>query len=184
MDQVRQALRYHHYAYRTEQTYCDWIVQYLKFCKFKTHPREMGKTEIEAFLSYLATNRKVSASTQRQALNAIIFLYKHVLDIKVSDELEPVRAKKNIRPPVVMTKNEVQHVFSHMRGIPLIMAKILYGGGLRLMECIRLRIQDLDFGQNLLYIRDAKGGKDRTTLFPKSIQEDMRLNVVKVRVQG
>ena len=181
LEQVRQVLRYHHYAYRTEQAYCDWITQYIKFYNWKTHPKEMGKREIEAFLSYLATNRKVSASTQRQALNAIIFLYKHVLDIKVSDELEPVRAKKNIRPPVVMTKNEVQRVFANMQGIHLMMAKMLYGGGLRLMECIRLRIQDLDFGQNLLYIRNAKGGKDRTTLFPKSIQEDMRLNVVKVK---
>ena len=141
----------------------------------------MGKTEIDAFLSYLATDRKVSASTQRQALNAIIFLYKHVLDMPVSGDIEPVRAKKNIRPPVVMSKNEVQRVFAHMQGIHLLMAKILYGCGLRLMECIRLRIQDLDFERNLIYIRDAKGGKDRTTLFPKSIQENMHAHVVKVR---
>jgi integron integrase len=181
MDQVRQVLRYHHYAYRTEQAYCDWIVQYLKFYKYQQHPGEMGKTEIDTFLSYLATDRKVSASTQRQALNAIIFLYKRVLDMPVSGDIEPVRAKRHIRLPVVMTKNEVQRVFAHMQGIHLLMAKILYGCGLRLMECIRLRIQDLDFERNLIYIRDAKGGKDRTTLLPKSIQEDMHFHVAKVR---
>ncbi len=116
MDQVKQVLRYHHYAFRTEQTYCDWIVQCLKFFKFKRHPREMGKSEIESFLSYLVTDRKVSASTQRQTLKSIVFFYKHVLDISVSENLEPIKSRKNIRPPVVMTKNEVQRVFTHMEG--------------------------------------------------------------------
>ena len=181
LDQVRQVLRYHHYAYRTEQTYCDWIIQYVKFHKCRKPPREMGKTEIDAFLSYLATERKVSASTQKQALNAIIFLYKHVLDVQIAEELEPVRAKKRIRPPVVMTKQEVQHVFSQMQGVHLLMARVLYGCGLRLMECIRLRIQDLDIDRSLLYVRAAKGGKDWTTVFPKSIREEMRTHVEKVR---
>ena len=114
MDQVRQVLRYHHYAYRTEQTYCEWIVHYLKFYDYKKHPKEMGKTEIEKFLSHLASNRKVAAATQRQALNAIIFLYKQVLDLPLSDDIDPVRAKKQIRPPVVMSKKEIQRVFEHM----------------------------------------------------------------------
>ena len=174
-------LRYHHYAYRTEQTYCGWIEQYIKFHKCKKHPREMGKTEIEAFLSHLATDRNVSASTQRQALNAVIFLYKHVLDMPVAEDIEPVRARKYIRPPVVMSKHEVQRVFLHMQGIHLLMARMLYGCGLRLMECIRLRIKDLDFDRNLVYVCAAKGGKDRTTLFPKSIQEELRQHVEKVR---
>lgn len=126
----------------------------------------MGKKEIEAFLSDLAVNGKIGASTQRQALNAIIFLYKHVLDKPIEDLLEPVRAKRRISPPVVMTENEVKLILSLMQGVHLLMAKILYGGGLRLMECVRLRIQDLDFSHKLLYIRDAKGGKDRTTLSP------------------
>ncbi|MFQ5900676.1 MAG: integron integrase [Thermodesulfobacteriota bacterium] len=181
MDQVRQVFRYHHYAYRTEQTYCEWIVQYIKFHGCKRHPREMGKTEIESFLSHLATNRKVSASTQRQALNAIVFLYKNIFDMPVTEELEMVRAKKYIRPPVVMTKNEIRRVFDKMQGINLLMAKILYGCGLRLMECIRLRIQDLDFDRNLVYLRAAKGGKDRTTVFPESILENMRSRVEKAR---
>ncbi len=181
MEQVRQVLRYHHYAYRTERTYCDWIEYYIKFHKCKKHPREMGKTEIEAFLSHLATERNVSASTQRQALNAIIFLYKHVLDLPVSENLEPVRAKKYVRPPVVMSKQEVQRVIAQMRGLHLLMARLLYGCGLRLMECIRLRIMDLDFDRNLIYVRAAKGGKDRTTLFPKSICDELRQHVEKVR---
>ena len=181
MDQVRQVLQYHHYAYRTEQTYCNWIEQYIRFHKCNKHPREMGKKEIEAFLSHLATGRNVSASTQRQALNAVIFLYKHVLDLPVSEGIEPVRAKKYIRPPVVMSKHEVQRVFVHMQGIHLLMARMLYGCGLRLMECIRLRIKDLDFDRNLVYVCMAKGGKDRTTLFPKSIQEELCQQVERVR---
>lgn len=181
MDQVRQVLQYHHYAYRTEQTYCNWIEQYVRFHKCKRHPREMGKKEIEGFLSHLATERKVSASTQRQALNAVIFLYKHVLDIPVAENIEPVRAKKFIRPPVVMSNREVQRVLVNMQGIHLLMARMLYGCGLRLMECIRLRIKDLDFDRNLVYVCMAKGGKDRITLFPKSIQEELLQQVERVR---
>ena len=181
MDQVRQVMRFHHYQYRTEQTYCDWIVRFIKFHHCQKHPREMGKQEIESFLSHLASDRKVSASTQRQALNAIVFLYKHVLDIPLVENIGHVRAKIQVRPPVVLTKSEVQQVFARMEGTHLLMARMLYGSGLRLMECIRLRIQDLDFGQSLVYVRDAKGGKDRTTVFPKSVQENIRLRVDDVK---
>ncbi len=144
MDQVRQVLRYHHYAYRTEQTYCDWIMRYIRYHGGKTHPRNMGKKEIEAFLSQLAVQQKVAASTQRQALNAIVFLYKKVLDIPVDENLEPVRAKRHPRPPVVMAQSEVANVFVHMQRLHLLMAKLLYGSGLRLMECVRLRVRDKD----------------------------------------
>jgi len=181
MDQVRQVLRYHHYAYRTEQTYCDWIVRYIKYFGAKKHPQDMGKTEIDAYLSHLATERKVSASTQRQALNAIIFLYRHVLDQPIAEQIEPTRAKRHPRPPVVMTKNEVRRVLAQMQGIHLLMAKMLYGAGLRLMECIRLRVKDLDFERKLIYVRSAKGNKDRNTLFPKSIQLEMRHQLEKVK---
>jgi len=180
MDQVRQVLRYHHYAYRTEQTYCDWIVRFIKFHGAKIHPSQMGKSHIETFLSHLATEAKVSASTQRQALNAILFLYRHVLDQPVEDQLEPVRAKKYARPPTVMTQSEVQRVLAGLTGTHLLMAGILYGCGLRLMECVRLRVQDLDFDRNILYVRQAKGGKDRTTLFPQSIQSELRQHIEKV----
>jgi integron integrase len=181
MDQVCQVLRYHHYAYRTEQTYCNWILRFIKFHGSKTHPAQMGKTQIDAFLSHLATHGRVSAATQRQALNAIVFLYRHVLDHPIEDQLEPVKAKNRFRPPVVMTQAEVQHVISLLEGIHLLMAKMLYGCGLRLMECIRLRVQDLDFDRNLVYVRAAKGGKDRTTLFPKSIQPDLHHQLEKAK---
>jgi integron integrase len=174
MDQVRQVLRYHHYAYRTEQTYCDWIMRYIRFHNAKTHPKKMGKKEIESFLSHLAIEAKVSASTQRQALNAIIFLYKKVLDIPIDEKLEPAKARRHPRPPVVMTESEVSSMLSHMQGIHLLMAKLLYGSGLRLMECIRLRIRDLDFKRNTIYVRAAKGGKDRITIFPKSLHPIMK----------
>jgi integron integrase len=181
MDQVRQVLRYHHYAYRTEQTYCDWILRYVKFHGGKTHPNSMGKEQVEGFLSHLATEGKVSASTQRQALNAIVFLYREVLDLPLEGQIAPVRAKRHPRVPVVMAQGEVERVLGEMKGTHLLMAKILYGGGLRLMECVRLRVQDLDFERGLVYVRGAKGGKDRTTLFPKSIHEEIRRHIERVR---
>jgi site-specific recombinase XerD len=166
IDQVRQVLRYHHYSYRTEQTYCDWIIRFIKFHGSQTHPKDMGKSEIEAFLSHLATHLKVAASTQRQALNAIVFLYHRVLDTPIGDNIAPVKAKKLRRPPVVMTKTEVRQVLDQMTGTHLLMAKVMYGGGLRLMECLRLRVMDLDFAKAQIYVR-GKGGKDRlTTLLP------------------
>ena len=130
MDQVRQVLQYHHYAYRTEKSYCDWIVRYIKFHGSKRHPQDMGKTEIDTFPSHMATHGHVAAATQRQAFNAIIFLYRHVLDKPIEGQIEPVRAKKHARPPVVMSKNEIQRVFSQMQGTHLLMAQILYGSWL------------------------------------------------------
>jgi integron integrase len=181
LDQVRQVLRYHHYAYRTEQTYCDWIVRYVKFHGAKKHPRDMGKAEIEAFLSHLATHGRVSASTQRQALNAIIFLYRNVLDKPIDGQIEPIRAKRHRSPPTVMTQMEVQQVLDQMQGTHLLMARLLYGSGLRLMECIRLRIQDLDFEGGKVYVRAGKGAKDRITVFPKTIQEDLQIHLTRVK---
>lgn len=181
MEQVKQALRYYHYAYRTEQTYCDWILRYVKFHGGKTHPKDMGKEKVEGFLSHLASHGKVSVSTQRQALNAIVFLYRDVLDQPIQGEIAPMRAKRHTRVPVVMTQEEVQRVLGEMSGIHLLMAKLLYGGGLRLMECVRLRVQDLDFGKSLLYIRAAKGGNDRVTLFPKAIHDELKQHLERVR---
>lgn len=181
MDQVREVLRYHHYAYRTEQTYCDWIVRYIKFHKCDAHPSEMGEKEIESFLSHLATDKEVSAATQRQALNAIVFLYRQVLGVPLSEDISPIKAKKRQRPPLVLSQNEVKQVFAQMQGLNLLMARLMYGGGLRLMECIRLRVLNLDFERNRLYIYDAKGGKHRSTLFPKLIQEEMNNHIHKVR---
>jgi len=180
MHQVKEVLRYHHYAYRTEQTYCDWIVRYLKFHGGKTHPRKMGKAEIERFLSHLAVQGNVAASTQRQAMNALIFLYREVLLIPLEEQLAPIKAKRQRNLPVVMTQAEVQRVLKHMAGAHAIMACLLYGGGLRLMECIRLRIKDIDFDKNILFVRAGKGGKDRATLLPQSMQADLHSHLEKV----
>ena len=140
MDQTRQVLQYYHYAYRTEQIYCDWIVRYIKFFNSQKHPKDMGKRDIEMFLSHLATKENVAASTQHQALNAIIFLYKQVLDLPIDESIEHRRSKRHQSPPVVMTKSEVQRVIQNMNGTHLTMAKLLYGSGLRLMECIGFKI--------------------------------------------
>jgi len=181
MDQVKQVLRYYHYAYRTEQTYCDWILRYMKFHGGKTHPKDMGKKEVEGFLSHLASHGKVSASTQRQALNAIFFLHRNVLDQPIQGEIAPVRANRHARVPVVMTQGEVHRVLRAMKGTHLLMTKLLYGGGLRLMECVRLRVKDLDFEKGLVYVHAAKGGKDRATLFPKAIHGELKQHIEKVR---
>ena len=180
MDQVKQVMRYHHYAYRTEKTYSNWILRYIKFFGAKNHPKNMGKREIEEFLSHLATKENVSASTQRQALNAIVFLYRDVLDEPIGEQIEHVRAKRHRRPPVVMTQSEVKRVLENINGLHLLMAQLLYGSGLRLMECIRLRIQDLDFERNRIYIRAGKGGKDRTTIFPATIKSPLQHQLQKV----
>jgi len=181
MDQVRQVLRYYHYAYRTEETYCRWIVQYLKFFDFKNHPNKMGKNEIEQFLSHLTVKRSVSAATQKQALNAIVFLYKKVLNINIDEKITPVKSRQIKKPPVVMTKQEVSRILSYLQGNNLLMTRLLYGCGLRLMECVRLRIKDIDFGINKIYIYAAKGGKNRIVQFPKTILQDIHSQVAKVK---
>jgi len=133
-------------------------IRYIRFHGSKKHPVNMGKSEIEAFLTYLAVRGNVSASTQRQALNAIIFLYRDVLDIPVEGDIEPVKAKRHRRLPVVMTQGEVKRVLDQILGTHTLMAKILYGSGLRLMECVRLRVKDLDFERRKIYARSGKGG--------------------------
>lgn len=169
MDQVQEVLRYHHYAYRTEQTYHEWIVRFMKFYDMKRHPKEMGTAEIERFLSHLATHDNVAASTQRQALNAIMFLYREVLDIQLG-EIAHMRSKRTRRPPTVLTQQEVLQLMTNMTGTHRLMTQLLYGCGLRLMECIRLRIQDVDFGQGRIFVRGGKGGKDRTVILPDRVR--------------
>ncbi len=181
IDQVKEVLRYHHYALRTEQTYCDWIKRFLKFYGYKTHPRDMGAPEVERWLSCLATEQKVAASTQRQALNAIVFLYREVLDIDL-DEIAPVRSKRTRRPPTVLTQTEVQGVLQRMQGTHRLMVQLLYGCGLRLMECIRLRIQDVDFGQGRIFVRGGKGGKDRTVVLPEAVRALLADHIERVQV--
>lgn len=181
MDQVRQVLRYHHYAFTTERTYCKWILRFIRYFGAKRHPREMGCSDIEAFLSSLASQAKVSAATQRQALNAIVFLYKHVLDVQLADKITPVRAKKRKRLPVVMSKTETRAVLDRMSGPHLMMAELMYGAGLRLMECVRLRVNAIDLSQRLIYIRFGKGGKDRTVPLPESLYQRFESQIEIVR---
>lgn len=181
MDQVREVLRYYHYAYRTEQAYCQWIRRYIHYFGAQIHPNQLGARDVERFLSHLATAGNVSASTQRQALNALIFLYRDVLFMPLTDHLAPVRSKRHRRPPTVMTPQEVQRLLANLSGTHALMAKLLYGGGLRLLECLRLRVQDVDFGQHLISIRGAKGGKDRTTILPQHLQDDLQNQIEMVK---
>jgi integron integrase len=180
MDQVREVLRYYHYAYRTEQTYCDWIKRYLKFYDYKKHPLKMSTPEVERWLSHLATDDKVAASTQRQALNAVVFLYRDVLDTELG-EISHIRSRRHRRPPTVLTQTEVQRVLACMDGTHRLMAQLLYGGGLRLMECIRLRIQDVDFGQGRIFVRGGKGGQDRTVVLPEAIRAPLANHIERVK---
>lgn len=173
LDQVRAVMRTRHYSYQTEQTYLKWIRRYIFFHNVK-HPAEMGKAEVEAFLSHLAVESNVSASTQNQALFALLFLYKEVLktDLPWLDEFTP--AKKSSRVPVVLTKEEVKLIVEHLIGTNWLIANLLYGAGLRLHEALRLRVKDLDFGFKQIVVRDGKGGKDRFTVLPKKLIEPLQ----------
>ena len=181
IDQVRETLRYYHYARSTEKIYCQWILRYIYFYDKKRHPKEMGAREVEQFLSHLATNGKVAASTQRQALNALVFLYRDVLQTPLDQSIAPIRAKRKRHPPTVLTENEVERVLTQMKGTHLLMAKLIYGSGIRLMECIRLRIQDIDFGQRQLFVRSGKGGKDRTTFLPRLVHDELHQHIERVK---
>jgi len=180
MDQVREVLRYHHYAYRTEATYCQWILKYIHFYGGKTHPSKLEPQHIEKFLSHLVNKGKVANATQRQALNALVFLYNQVLDIQLTEKIAPIRSKKKIIPPTVLTQEEVQQLFREISGTHSLMARLLYGSGLRLMECIRLRIKDVDFGQNKIFVRHGKGDKDRVTILPQNIRKELKEHIEKV----
>ncbi|MDX2453426.1 phage integrase N-terminal SAM-like domain-containing protein [Desulfosarcina sp.] len=181
MDQVRQVLRYHHYAFNTEKTYCKWILRYIRYFGVHRHPGKLGAKEVETFLSYLATTKKVSAATQRQALNAIIFLYKHVLHIEINDQIAPLRAKRRPRLPVVMSADETRVVLNQMQGPHLLMSELLYGTGLRLMECGRLRVNSIDIECGMIYVRLGKGGKDRGVPLPKTLAEKLNTQLETVR---
>ncbi|MEA2085005.1 MAG: phage integrase N-terminal SAM-like domain-containing protein [Thermodesulfobacteriota bacterium] len=158
LDQVRNAIRTKHYSYSTEKTYIDWIKRYIFFHN-KKHPKEMGEREISDFLTFLAVKRKVSSSTQNQALCALVFLYKHVLKIELA-EFDLTRAKKPAKLPVVYTREEVRSILIQLDGVNWILGQLLYGAGLRLMECMRLRIKDVDFGYKQITVREGKISHD------------------------
>ncbi len=169
LDQVRDRLRLKNYAYRTEKLYLYWIKQYILFHN-KRHPNEMGGPEIEQFLAYLATTKKVVASTQNQALSALLFLYREVLDLPLDLTFQSVQARRPKHLPTVLSKAEVERVLRQMSGETLLMAQLLYGCGLRLMECLRLRVKDVDFEQHQIIVRDPKGMHDRTTMLPVTLE--------------
>lgn len=181
MDQVREVLRYHHYSVRTEQSYIKWILAFIRF-NGKKHPKELGKHDIEGFLSDMAVNKNYAAATQNLALNSIVFLYRHVLDLAIAEDLEPIRSKKPVRLPVVLSQSEVTLLLSAMSGVNGLLAKLMYGGGLRVMEALRLRVQDVDFSNGYLMVRDGKGGKDRTTLLAKSVVVALRAHLLETKI--
>jgi len=180
LDHVVEVMRYHHYSIRSEESYVRWIKQFIIFNN-KRHPSELGKGDIERYLSHLAVNKNVAISTQSQALNAIVFLYKKVLDLPIADDLSPVRSKKAVRLPVVLSQNEMADLLSAMSGMNQLMARLMYGGGLRLMELVRLRVKDIDFNNGYIIVRDGKGGGDRTTLLGGSLVDELRAHLLKVR---
>ena len=172
LDRVRSAIRLRHYSPRTEEAYVCWIRRFVVFHN-KRHPAEMGDAEVTQFLTHLAEKRNVSASTQNQALNALVFLYRHVLQSPLG-KLEPfVPAKRPKNLPIVLTKTEVQSVLKHMEGVPRLAGILLYGSGLRLLECLTLRVKDLDFERMEIRVRRGKGGKDRVTMLPASAKQDL-----------
>jgi integron integrase len=180
LDQVRDLIRLKHYSIHTEEAYTDWIKRFILF-HGKRHPQQMGSPEIEAFLTHLAVEQRVAAATQNQALCALLFLYRDVLRQEVDASIEAVRAKKPRRLPVVLTRDETTTVIRRMWGTHQLMAQLLYGSGLRLMECVRLRVKDVDFAQRQIVVRDGKGQKDRVTMLPASLVQPLQAHLVRVK---
>jgi integron integrase len=180
LDRVRAVLRRKHYSIRTEEAYVGWVKRFVLF-HGKRHPRELGLPEVEAFLTDLATTQKVSASTQNQALSALLFLYAEVLGLPLDGPVQSVCAKQPSRLPTVLTRAEALRVLDALTGIHQLMAKLLYGSGLRLMECVRLRVKDVDFGQRQIVVRDGKGGKDRVVPLPDRLATPLREHLRRVQ---
>ena len=173
IDELGSSLRARHYSRRTEESYCLWVRRFIHFHHLR-HPADMAEPEINAFLSHLAVDEHVSASTQTQALSALLFLYRHVLGREVGQLGELVRARASRRLPVVLTRDEVKAVLAGLEGDRRLIASLLYGSGLRLMECLRLRVLDVEFSDGQIVVRDGKGGKDRVTMLPNAVAPALR----------
>lgn len=180
LEVARDKIRTRHMAYRTEQAYLRWIRQYIVFHK-RRHPRELGAADVEQFLTHLAVDRKVSAGTQNQALQALLFLYRHVLGVDLPWLEGVTRAKPSRRLPVVLSRDEVRAVLAHLEGTAWLLANLLYGGGLRLMEGLRLRVKDLALDRGEIIVREAKGGKDRVTVLPATLATPLRAHLTRLR---
>jgi integron integrase len=180
LEQVRDTIRLKHYSERTGETYVYWITKYILFHN-KRHPKEMGFPEVEAFQLHLAKEQKLSASSQNQALSAVLFLYRHVLKIELQGSTNSIRANKPEHVPAVMTKDEIQRVFKYLSGVPLLMAQLMYGSGIRVSECVQLRVKDLDMEYLTVTVHDGKGEKDRVTILPASLVESLQAHLFKVQ---
>ncbi len=181
LDRVRDCIRTKHLSIRTEEVYLNWIKRYILFHQ-KKHPRELREPHIEQFLTSLAVDSQVSASTQNQALNAILFLYREVLHIKIGDMNEIIRAKRTQRIPVVFTKKEIESILQYLHGSQRLICALLYGSGMRLLECHRLRIKDIDFLRKQIIVREGKGEKDRITILPASLLTHLEHQIAKVKL--
>src|SRR3989304_1408702 len=181
LEQGRDVIRKKHYSIRTEQAAVGWIRRFIMFHK-EQHPKDMGEKEISQFISHLATDKNVAASTQNQALNAIVFLYKQVLNVDLGDFGHMERARKPEKLPTVMSRDEAGRILASMTGIHQLMAKLLYGCGLRLMECVCMRVKDIDFEQNHIIVRDGKGMKDRSTMLPEQLKPLLLKQRERVRI--
>lgn len=182
LDQVRDVMRVKHYSLRTERTYCDWIERFIRFHQLR-HPQDMAEPEVTEFLTDLARNGNVSAATQNQALSALLFLYKQVLQQEIGWLEKVERPTKPARLPVVLTRKEVHNVLSQLHGTARVMASLLYGSGLRLMECVRLRVKDIDFAYAHITVRDTKSGRDRITMLPVNVAAPLQRHLEKVKAQ-
>jgi integron integrase len=180
LDQVRRAIRLRHYSYRTEEAYVDWIRRFIVFNGMR-HPSCMGATEVQQFLSHLAEQRAVAAATQAQALSALLFLYKRVLNVDLPWLDSVVRAKRSTRLPTVLTQKETQRVIANLPGVFWLIGGLLYGGGLRLTEGLRLRVKDVEVDRRRILVRDGKGAKDRVTLLASSLAGPLTSHLVTVR---
>lgn len=180
LDVLRDKLRLKHYSLRTEQQYVNWVRRFLRFHHHR-HPREMGAAEVTAFLTDLAVASGVSASTQNQALSALLFLYREVLEVSLPWLDEVVRAKQPSRLPVVLTRREVAALLAQADGLYALQLRLLYGTGMRLMECMRLRVKDVDFERREVLVRDGKGAKDRVTMLPQSVSEPLQTHLLRRR---
>jgi integrase len=194
-DQCREVMRFQHLAFRTEQAYLGWIKRYVVFCRESLgsagaspcqpkgwrHPRDCGRQEIRVFLTHLAAERRVAAATQKQALNAVVYLYREVLGMDLGDFSDFRRAEPKQRVPVVLSREECGRLLDRMEPPLQWAAQLMYGSGLRLMECLRLRVKDLEFSRGEILVRDGKGQKDRVTMLPRNLIDPLRTHLAKVR---
>lgn len=183
MEKMKNLIRLKHYSYSTERTYLDWVKRFFIYVS-ETHKSisSILEKDLKNFLTWLAVNQRVSSSTQNQAFNALLFLFREVLRKDVGDLKGTVRAKRGVRLPVVLTVEEIKSILSQLSGRNLLIAQLLYGSGLRLMECARLRVKDIDFDGNLLYVRSGKGDNDRTTILPKAARESLKKHLEEIKV--